>query len=653
MTGPTILVPCDAYDGSDWAGGKTYISNLFGVLSALPEPRRPRVFVVTANDNNSPFIEALLRYPCVAGQVNPSGGPLRLRSDVEGELKTAAGKIDGGRLIAMLASGATFPAASEKSPNPVFWIHDFQHRHLPQLFPPEQLALRDQQHGAIAGMPVSVVLSSQDALADFRRFHPGAACTAKVWSFCSTLDPLAVPYDDPCDRHELPRKFFYIPNQFWKHKDFETAIRALALLTQRGHDATMVVTGPTSDFRHPGHFEEMIALAESLGVAPRFRHLGLLPRPEQLAVFRACAAVLQPSRFEGWSTVIEDARAIGRPVIASDIAVHREQIGESGHFFPQGDASALADLLETLAPRLSPGPNPEIETHASAANKARMVRTAEAFLAILPNAGKVAPATLPKPVYAVAAPIHPELSVLADQGEVQWYEPLLLDAATAEARLWSGGYAAQAGELLGRLGEDAYTIFLQRYLREGIAKFGKDWRFADIVSVLLCLTDLIRPRRYLEIGVRRGRSASAVASRAPDVAMVLCDMWIQNYAGIDNPGPELVQSQLEAIGHRGGHEFLSGSSHVEIPKYLQAHPDIFFDLITVDGDHSRVGAAQDLANVLPRLSIGGAVVFDDISHPKHPELAEVWQTLVAGDKRFSSFAFTALGYGVGFAIRQR
>ncbi|MBV8653146.1 MAG: class I SAM-dependent methyltransferase, partial [Alphaproteobacteria bacterium] len=313
----------------------------------------------------------------------------------------------------------------------------------------------------------------------------------------------------------------------------------------------------------------------------------------------------------------------------------------------------LATLLETLAPRLPPGPDPEAEARASAANKRRMIETAEAFLAILPTAEKPVAAALPKPAYSVAAPIHPELAVMANHGEVQWYEPLLLDAATAEARLWSGGYAAQAAELLGRLGEDAYTIFLRRYLREGLAKFGNDWRFADIVSVLLCLTDLIRPRRYLEIGVRRGRSASAVASRAPDVAMVLCDMWIQNYAGIDNPGPELVASQLKAIGHHGSHEFLSGSSHVEIPKYFAAHPEAFFDLITVDGDHSRVGAAQDLANVLPRLSIGGAVVFDDIAHPKHPELAEVWETLVQSDKRFSAFSFTALGYGVGFAIRQR
>jgi predicted O-methyltransferase YrrM len=652
-TAPIILVPCDAYDGSDWAGGKTYISNFLGILSALPPVRRPRVFIVTAQGNNSPFIDSLLRYSCIAGQVDNSGGPLRLRGDIEALVKTEAGMIDADRLRALLTSGATFPASSEKAPNPVFWIHDFQHRHLPQMFSPEQLAQRDQQHGTIAAMKVAVVLSSADALADFHRFHPDAACTPKVWSFCSTLDPLALAYEDPRPKYGLKPQFFYIPNQFWKHKDFETAIRALALLAERGQDVTMVVTGPTSDFRHPGHFDEMMALARSLGVAERFRHLGLLPRAEQLAVFRACAAVLQPSRFEGWSTVIEDARAIGRPIILSDIAVHREQVGESGHFFPLGDPGALADLLETLAPRLPPGPDPEAETRASAANQRRMIERAEAFLGILPKPAPSAREEWPKPVYEAAAPVNPELALLAAPGETQWYAPLLLDAATAEARLWSGGYAALASELLERLGEDAYTIFLRRYLRSGLAKFGNDWHFADIVSVLLCLADLIRPRRYLEIGVRRGRSASAVASRAPEVEMVLCDMWIRNYAGIDNPGPELVAAQLKEIGHRGGHEFLSGSSHVEIPKYLAAHPERFFDLITVDGDHSRAGAALDLANVLPRLSIGGAVVFDDIAHPKHPELAEVWHKLVAGDPRFSAFSFTALGYGVGFAIRQR
>jgi hypothetical protein len=56
--------------------------------------------------------------------------------------------------------------------------------------------------------------------------------------------------------------------------------------------------------------------------------------------------------------------------------------------------------------------------------------------------------------------------------------------------------------------------------------------------------------------------------------------------------------------------------------------------------------------VLPHLNIGGAIVFDDVSHPSHPELAQVWDDIVGSDPRFSSFTYVDAGYGVGFAIRK-
>jgi glycosyltransferase involved in cell wall biosynthesis len=53
-------------------------------------------------------------------------------------------------------------------------------------------------------------------------------------------------------------------------------------------------------------------------------------------------AVIQPSLFEGWSTVIEDAMAMNQSIIASDLEVNYEQLGEKGVFFDRNDAVALA-----------------------------------------------------------------------------------------------------------------------------------------------------------------------------------------------------------------------------------------------------------------------------------------------------------------------
>jgi glycosyltransferase involved in cell wall biosynthesis len=56
-------------------------------------------------------------------------------------------------------------------------------------------------------------------------------------------------------------------------------------------------------------------------------------------------AVLQPSLFEGWSTVIEDAISLQVPVIASSLPVNKEQLGLDGTYFEPHDAEKLAEII--------------------------------------------------------------------------------------------------------------------------------------------------------------------------------------------------------------------------------------------------------------------------------------------------------------------
>ena len=63
------------------------------------------------------------------------------------------------------------------------------------------------------------------------------------------------------------------------------------------------------------------------------------------------AAIVNPSRFEGWSTAVEEAKAIGVPMILSDLAVHREQAGDVARLFNPDNAAQLADYIEGTPPR--------------------------------------------------------------------------------------------------------------------------------------------------------------------------------------------------------------------------------------------------------------------------------------------------------------
>ena len=84
--------------------------------------------------------------------------------------------------------------------------------------------------------------------------------------------------------------------------------------------------------------------------------LGLVTASDLLSLMRTAAVVIQPSRFEGWSTTVQDAKALGRPLLCSDIPVHREQAPEALGFFPCDRPDILGDLLVSHWPALEPGP---------------------------------------------------------------------------------------------------------------------------------------------------------------------------------------------------------------------------------------------------------------------------------------------------------
>jgi predicted O-methyltransferase YrrM len=233
-----------------------------------------------------------------------------------------------------------------------------------------------------------------------------------------------------------------------------------------------------------------------------------------------------------------------------------------------------------------------------------------------------------------------------------WLAPVQLAASTL-ARLGARPESiSNVVTVLHQLKPDDYLEFMLEYYAHGLERFGSHWGYMDLLTVLEAAATLLEPEEYLEIGVRRGRSMAIVGAARPNCAMVGFDLWIDNYAGMPNPGASFVREELAEVGHRGSLELVSGDSRQTVPAFLNRYPDRTFDLIAVDGDHSDEGASLDLTNVLPRLRVGGAIMLDDIAHPEHLHLASVWDRIIGSDARFDSYKYTELGYGVAFAVRR-
>jgi glycosyltransferase involved in cell wall biosynthesis len=83
--------------------------------------------------------------------------------------------------------------------------------------------------------------------------------------------------------------------------------------------------------------------AAALGVTDRVRFAG--ERPEAARLFAAFDVFAAPSRKEGLPLGVMEAMALGLPVVASDIAGHREVLGEGSTGLVPGTAAAFAERL--------------------------------------------------------------------------------------------------------------------------------------------------------------------------------------------------------------------------------------------------------------------------------------------------------------------
>lgn len=243
----------------------------------------------------------------------------------------------------------------------VGWIPDFQHLHMPSLFSAEEITLREETFRNIANYCQRVAVSSNCSAEDFRYVFPQHATKVRVLPFPSLLaaEDFRDTIGDTIGKYRLPRIFGLVSNQFWAHKNHSIIAPALARLKEKGLSVPLVVTGLPADYRDPQNstvtrFLQSIAVE---GMQNDIIVLGSVERDELIDLLRASAFVLQPSLSEGWNTTIQDAKALGKIVVCSDLPVHREQCGSEATYFDPASADSLAGALLSIAGRLSDGMN--------------------------------------------------------------------------------------------------------------------------------------------------------------------------------------------------------------------------------------------------------------------------------------------------------
>lgn len=230
----------------------------------------------------------------------------------------------------------------------IIWIPDFQYLYFPNFFSLKYKILKKINLKIYKNHAYKILLSSNEAKKDLKNICNISTNKILVNRFTFNLPKhnKLKSFSYLKKKYLLENNFFYLPNQYWIHKNHQVVIKALKKIKNESDKNIFIYSsGSNEDYRHPQNFKNLFELVNKYKLNKNFIYLGLIPFIDVLSLIYHSLAVLNPSYFEGWSSTVEQAKAYNKRIILSKIKVHKEQNPKYAYYFEPDDYIKLSRIL--------------------------------------------------------------------------------------------------------------------------------------------------------------------------------------------------------------------------------------------------------------------------------------------------------------------
>jgi len=207
---------------------------------------------------------------------------------------------------------------------------------------------RAQRLANAVSLPLVDVLvsNSESTRASLARYERLLAARASHRVVYNGIDTGRIDAADPPDVSLPDGPIIVTVGRLIEQKNHARLVNAFERVRERCPAATLVIVGdgPLAD--------PLSQRASARSLADAVTFTGYLPRREDVyGVLKQATVAAFPSLYEGFCVAAVEAMAAGLPVVASDIEVLREVVGDPGVFVDPEDAGALAAALVDLLER--------------------------------------------------------------------------------------------------------------------------------------------------------------------------------------------------------------------------------------------------------------------------------------------------------------
>ena len=134
-------------------------------------------------------------------------------------------------------------------------------------------------------------------------------------------------------------------SDIYVQKNYDTLIKAIALLVKRRPKIRLVIIGQAIDLHYLKKLEYLII---KLNVKDNIVFKGYVKNEEIISYYRNCRAFIFPSHIETFGNSLLEAMASGAAIACSRTAAMPEIIGEAGLFYDPNNEHDMANKIELL-----------------------------------------------------------------------------------------------------------------------------------------------------------------------------------------------------------------------------------------------------------------------------------------------------------------
>lgn len=341
----------------NWIAGAYYIQNLISALLYIDDTNKPLINVYCKSHNDFQELCNITNYPYLKENIFSDKNSIitRIINKIHRTFNPYYYKPYNSIKIKNTKNLFIYPISNrnlfESCSKLLVWIPDFQEKYYPHYFSKNEIKQRNINYISYCKNRIPIVFSSNDALEDFKKFYNYTNSKTFVLPFAVTLpDFSSENIDSIKKKYNINTNYFFCANQFWEHKNHLFLFKVFNEFIKKGYNFQLICSGALKDYRNNLYSNKIKSFIRENKLEEHIKILGFIDRTEQLCLMKNSYAIIQPSLFEGWSTVVEDAKALNKFIFLSNLKVHIEQSPLNVCYFDPKNSEDLVNKLIHVLP---------------------------------------------------------------------------------------------------------------------------------------------------------------------------------------------------------------------------------------------------------------------------------------------------------------